>query len=149
MGVEAYFICLTIVLFPDSPAPARERKSFLSQMDTHPNIPDPSMLHKRVWGSDSEGSGIRGFCQLGKSIWYQIEWETPLIWPQVITGWEKTLSTSNLKWYHHVASLPLIWWHTSDIKINGSGEKTDVVGNDNTKLRLFSIIKWIVHSPVC
>lgn len=56
----------------------RERKSeCVSQMDTHPNIPDLSLLHKRIWGSDSERSSICGFCQLSKSTSFQcqIEWE--------------------------------------------------------------------------
>lgn len=30
-GGETYFICLTIVLFPDSPAPVRERESVLAR----------------------------------------------------------------------------------------------------------------------
>lgn len=71
-------------------------------MDTHPNIPDLSLLHKRVWGSDSKRSSICGFCQLSKSTCcqYQIERAKilfPLISPQVITGWGEDLINLNLE----------------------------------------------------
>lgn len=166
-GGETYFICLTIVLFPDSPAPVREREC-VSQMDTHPNIPDLSLLHKRVWGSDSKRSSICGFCQLSKSTCcqYQIERAKnlfPLISPQAISGWGEDLINLNLEKEQRlllkldccVASL-LTWWKQVILKKKEKGSgKTDVMWNgpkqQNSQWNLnnFIFLTWILHSPIC
>jgi len=90
-GGETYFICLTIVLFPDSPAPVREKESVLARwthtqtFQTFPcSIKEYEDLTRNDQAFVASASSQKSTCQ------YQIEQAKilfPLISPQVITGW--------------------------------------------------------------
>lgn len=101
-GGETYFICLTIVLFPDSPAPVREKKSVLARWTHTQTFQIFPCSIKRVWGSDTKRSSIcwAGRSHKSTSCQYQIERAKilfPLISPQVITGWGEDLINLNLE----------------------------------------------------